>query len=70
MQLYNYLRATVVANWNPIVIGDKCCKCGSTESLELHHVYTFKNIVDDTIVAIRSIDRLSRNYKECKQLWG
>ena len=29
-----------------------------------------KVVEEGDIVAIRSIDQLSRNYKECKQLWG
>ena len=62
MQLYNYLRATVVTKWNPIVIGDKCCKCGSTESLELHHVYTFKNIMTDVL------EEFGLSYDNCKNI--
>lgn len=49
MNLSLYLRGKVSQYFIPLVKKTSCEICGTTESLEVHHVYTFKNIVDDTL---------------------
>lgn len=44
-----YLRNTVWNKFVPLVKKDKCEVCGGTENLQVHHMYSFAQIIDDTL---------------------
>ena len=44
-----YLRNTVWNKFIPLVKKDKCEVCGGTENLQVHHMYSFAQIIDDTL---------------------
>ena len=49
MKLTDYLRNKVSRKFNDLVKKDKCEICGSTEDLHVHHVYPFKDMINDTL---------------------
>lgn len=49
MKLTDYLRNKVSSKFNDLVKKDKCEICGSTEDLHVHHVYPFKDMINDTL---------------------
>lgn len=61
MNLKSYLRSKVYSRILPLIKEDKCCECGSTENLELHHEYSFSKMLDDTL------KELNLNLKEIEE---
>lgn len=58
MKLEIYLRNKISNHFNPLVIKDKCEICNSTENLEVHHLYRFRDMLKDTL------NELSLEYKD------
>lgn len=49
MKLTYYLRNKVINKFNDLVKKDKCEMCGNPENLHVHHVYPFKQMLEDTL---------------------
>lgn len=47
-----YLRSNVWNKFVHLVKKDKCEVCGSTENLQVHHIYPFIQMVNDTLVEL------------------
>lgn len=61
MKLNDYLRNKLNSHFYELVKKDSCeiCEiCGSTENLHVHHVYPFKDMVEDTL------NELNLEYKD------
>ena len=64
MRLYSYLRNQFSNKIIPFVIKDKCEICGRIENLEVHHIYRFKDILNDTLEFLNLEEKDTAKYTE------
>ena len=62
--LNNYIRNRVWYKFVNLVKKDICEQCGGTENLQVHHIYPFVNMVEDTLVELGLERKSTDEYTE------